>query len=334
MRPLLPKLITAAIGLSAVGLWLTLASCTPRIEPAGPAIAAPRLDGSVFIASDGGRLPLKVWPANGQSRAVIVALHGFNDYSNAFIGPAAWWSARGITTYAYDQRGFGAAPNAGLWAGAETLARDHGEVAVAVKRRHPGVPFYLLGESMGGAVAMVALAERRLGGVDGAILVAPAVWGEDALNPVYRGLLWLASHTLPGNRLSGRGLDIRASDNDEMLRALSRDPLVIKETRIDVVYGLVKLMDRALGLSGKVSTPLLVLYGARDEVIPEEATGRMLERMTAPHRLVLYPEGWHMLLRDRQAEVVWRDVQAWVTDPSRALPSAHEGAGGSALAGD
>ena len=334
MKALSSKSLAVVIGLGAAGLWLTLDGCAPRVEPAGPAIAAPRIDGAVFVAGDGGRLPIKVWPANGQTRAVIIAVHGFNDYSNAFSGPAAWWSKRGITIYAYDQRGFGAAPKAGLWAGGETLARDLGDAVLAVRGRHPGVPLYLLGASMGGAVAMVALAQGRVSGVDGVILVAPAVWGEDTLNPGYRALLWIASHTMPANRMSGRGLGIRASDNVEMLRALSRDPLVIKETRIDVVYGLIKLMDRALGLSGEVGAPLLILYGAHDEIIPENATRRLLDRITAPYRLALYPEGWHMLLRDRQAEVVWRDVDAWIADPSGPLPSDHERDGVSALAGD
>jgi hypothetical protein len=37
---------------------------------------------------------------------------------------------------------------------------------------------------------------------------------------------------LPGLKVTGRGLGITPSDNLEMLRALGRDPLVIKETRI------------------------------------------------------------------------------------------------------
>ena len=43
-------------------------------------------------------------------KAVILALHGFNDYSNAFAMPARLWAERGIASYAYDQRGFGGAP--------------------------------------------------------------------------------------------------------------------------------------------------------------------------------------------------------------------------------
>ena len=69
-------------------------------------------------------LPLRKWLPDGAVKAVILALHGFNDYSDAFEGPGEVWANRGIATYAFDQRGFGAAPGHGLWAGAEQLAGD------------------------------------------------------------------------------------------------------------------------------------------------------------------------------------------------------------------
>ena len=93
----------------------------------------------------------------GEVKAVILALHGFNDYSNAFEGPGEAWAERGIATYAYDQRGFGAAPERGLWPGRAALAADAATAAQILRRLYPRVPLYLLGDSMGGAVAVVAM---------------------------------------------------------------------------------------------------------------------------------------------------------------------------------
>jgi len=152
--------------------------------------------------------------------------------------------------------------------------------------------------------------------------VAPAVWGRETMDPLYRATLWLGAHLMPWQKLTGRGLDIMPSDNIEMLRALGRDPLVIKETRIDAVYGLANLMDTALAAAPRVRAPLLVLYGARDEVIPKRPTRLMIQRLAGPHRFAFYGEGYHMLLRDLQAETVWRDVLAWVLDTAATLPSA------------
>lgn len=272
---------------------------------------------------DGERLPLRVWPAAGPPRAVIIALHGFNDYSIAFDAPAAWWADQGVTTYAYDQRGFGKTAHRGLWPGTARMVADLRIVTEMVTRRHRGAPIYLVGESMGGAVALTALAEAPLA-VDGVVLSAPAVWGRSTMSPLYSATLWLAAHTFPANRLTGRGLKRRASDNDEALRQLSRDPLVIKETRIDAIYGLVDLMDEAMASAARFDTPALMLYGARDEIVPKEAIETMLARHRGPRRMVLYPDGWHLLLRDLQAAVVWRDILAWIDDPSQRLPSGFE----------
>ena len=77
---------------------------------------------AALYAADGQVLPLRKWLPDGAVKAVILALHGFNDYSNAFEGPGEVWAHRGIATYAYDQRGFGGAPGRGLWPGRAALA--------------------------------------------------------------------------------------------------------------------------------------------------------------------------------------------------------------------
>src|SRR4051812_23358985 len=37
-----------------------------------------------LVAADGAELPLRIWAPAEPPRAALVALHGFNDYSNAF----------------------------------------------------------------------------------------------------------------------------------------------------------------------------------------------------------------------------------------------------------
>ena len=310
---------------------LMLAACAPRVQGT-PWTTAPTAPSAVhgevaFQSADGFPLSSRLWPARQPPKAVIVALHGFNDYSNAFAAPAAWWAARGITTYAYDQRGFGADPGAGVWPGVAPLVRDLCAVIGAVRVRHPATPVYALGASMGGAVIMTAAAEPSCDDLDalaGLILVAPAVRGRASLHPLYRTALWVGAHLAPWATVTGRGLGIVPSDNIAMLRALGADPLVIKETRINAVFGMVNLMDAALAAAPRIGAPTLLLYGANDEIIPPRPTRMMIEDWAGPVRGVLYPAGYHMLLRDLQAEVVWADVLAWTVAGEAALPSGHE----------
>lgn len=317
-------------------IFVLVAACTPLVQEVRPNIQEPAFQsgtsGEIFVAADGRVLPLRVWPAAGgpePPRAVFLALHGFNDYSNAFDAPGRWWAERGITTYAYDQRGFGATEEAGVWAGAEPLTADLHAAVRLLRARHPETPLYLIGESMGAAVILAALGDpsrpladvATVDEVDGLVLVAPAVLGRADLNPFYSVGLWTIAHTFPGWRPTGQSLARMASDNIDMLRAMGRDPLVIKKTRFDSVYGLFGLMDRAIEAAPRIEVPLLLLYGERDEIIPREPTRHFACGLNGTARAAVYPEGYHLLLRDLQAEVVWRDILAWIAAPEAPLPS-------------
>jgi alpha-beta hydrolase superfamily lysophospholipase len=113
------------------------------------------------------------------------------------------------------------------------------------------------------------------------------------------------------------------SDNIEMLRKLSADPLVIKSTRVDTIGGLVDLMDKAFDSAAKLDVPSLLLYGNRDEVVPRAPTLDMMSHLprSGGHTVAIYSHGYHMLLRDLQGEKVMADIQSWIEAPTGGLPS-------------
>lgn len=250
---------------------------------------------------------------NAAPRAVIIALHGFNDYSNAFQDFADFARRDGVAVHAYDQRGFGANADRGRWAGTDRLTAHLRDAVDHLRRIYGDTPLYVLGESMGGAVTIVAATGMPSLPIDGMILVAPAVWGGPHFSPFYRAMLWLASNLAPGWELTGSGLEIWPSDNIEMLRAFSADPLVIKGARTDAIAGLVRLMDRALASADKLDGRLLLLTGEKDEIIPRDALSDFEGRLTNEQATrISYPDGYHMLLRDLQRKVVFEDILAWI----------------------
>jgi alpha-beta hydrolase superfamily lysophospholipase len=309
---------------------LAISACAPRIAPPGAAAAegvSPALRDGHLRTSDGTRLPLRVWPARGgEADAIILGLHGFNDYSMAFDLPGHYFAAQGKTVYAYDQRGFGATAHAGLWPGTNRLVSDLATAVRLLRERHPDKPFYLMGTSMGGAVILAAARRGALPSVDGIVLAAPAVWARQTMPFYQRWALWVTVHTVPWLQLTGRGLGIQATDNLIELYAMGMDPLVVKGTRVDAMYGLTGLMTEALAAAESLPAPSLLLYGAKDEVIPRAPTLDMWGRIADRPGITpaLYPDGWHMILRDRQAYTVWRDIESWM-DHGNPLPSgAHD----------
>lgn len=311
MRKTIPRAVLSLL------LALCLAACaTPYRYPPGEQSAAPALYPDYAIMDDGFRLPLSRWlPRDGEScRGMLLALHGLNDYRNAFSEVGPFLAGRGLTVYAYDQRGFGESEGAGYWHGWQRMAQDLHQMVGLLRQEHPGCPLYVLGESMGGGVVLAARNASPFE-VEGEILVAPAVWSRDSMPFYQRAALWFAVHTFPGKRLTGDGLDLHPSDNIEMLRALWRDPNVIKATRVDVLYGVTNLMDVAASTPVEQLDNSLLLYGAHDEIIPREPTcdfaGR-LQDSKGSSSVRLYPDGWHMLTRDLKAQQVLEDIADWV----------------------
>ena len=278
----------------------------------------------IWALSDGARIPVRLWqPAGSPVRAVVLALHGINDSRDAWELPGPVLAADGIAVYAPDQRGFGAAPERGRWPDPDRLVDDAAEMVRLVAAAHPGTPVFVMGESMGGAVALCLAARADHPPVAGFVLLAPAVWSSAQMSPLMTASLWTASTFLPDWKLTGRELPlhVRASDNMAALYRLSYDPLTLKETRAASLRGLVGLMTRAAAAAPAVHDPMLVAYGAHDDLVPASATAASWGRLPGGVRRAYYPRGYHLLMRDQDREAVIGDVASWMLEPERALPS-------------
>ncbi len=314
---------------------LGAAGCTPVVIPAGLPDRPPAIGSKAFVTADGARLPYTSWLPEGPPRAILLGLHGFGDYSfNFFDIPAPLFTSQGVAVFAYDQRGFGAAPHRGYWPGTATLVADVTAVARLLAARYPGVPVFLAGESMGAAVALVAATSADPPPVAGLILLAPGVRGRAAMGAFARQTLEIAAHAIPAVGFSGSAPGFSPTDNPEAMRRWSSDPLTARTFRVDLVYGLVELMDRALEGAPRLRAPTLVLYGGEDRIVPEGPVRRLLRTFdpAAPVRLGFYPKGHHLLLRDKERAVAAGDALAWMAAPEAPLPSGAEAAGQAWLA--
>jgi acylglycerol lipase len=307
---------------------LMLAACTPlMVQQVGrPPLGfeGAHMEQSVIVSFDGARLGLSEWDAPGEPWAVVVGVHGMNDYANAFHMAAPWWAEQGVTTVAYDQRGFGRSPDRGVWAGDELMVEDLRTVTALVRRKYPHALVVVAGESLGGAVAAEAFASERPPTADRLVLLSPAVWGWAEQPLPYKTLLWFAANfTGPKVYTPPRWLTSKISptDNRDELIAMGRDPLMIWGARSDTIYGLVTTMDRAAEDIGKAQLPTLYLYGAHDEIIPRKAAFKAASRLRPTDRSAYYAKGWHLMTRDKQGPVVWNDILAFIRDPAAPLPS-------------
>ncbi|WP_300392918.1 alpha/beta hydrolase [Henriciella sp.] len=314
-----------------LAITLLLAACaTPRmqtrLEPETPVQPSFSPDTNTFTSFDGAALGLTVWKADQpEPDYVVVGLHGMNDYANAFHMAAPWLAERGVTTYAYDQRGFGRSVHRGIWPDPDLMRQDLRTAIKVAKANYPDTPLAVIGISMGGAVAMTVFgSDNPPEAVDRLILSGPGLRGWGAINSLYKASLWLSTHVRPAWIVRPpRGVKIEPSDNVEMLRRLWEDPLGLKDNRIDQVYGVVSLMEEAHQAATDLTPdiPTLLTYGAKDIVIPDAAMKRTVRTLPPHVQTAFYENGYHMLLRDLQSEVVFADILAFLENPSSEPPS-------------
>lgn len=283
------------------------------------------VEGERFVSFDGAELGLTVWQAAGAPEVVVVGLHGMNDWANAFFMAAPYWAERGVTTYAYDQRGFGRSPHKGIWPQEELMREDLRTAVRLARARHPAARIAVVGISMGGAVAASAFGSQDPPDAELLVLSGPGFRGWGALPAAYRASLWISARVRPGWVVTPprRVVRIEPTDNVEMLREIWASPNMTRENRIDQVHGVVSLMERAHDRVPNLpsNVPVLVTYGAKDIVIPQAAMARTARILPAHVRTAYYEAGYHMIMRDLQAEVVHADTLAFLMDPDGALPS-------------
>ena len=109
------------------------------------------MDKGTFVGAGGLRIFTRSWhPTEGQPRAVVVIVHGFNSHSGYYQWVGEQFSANGLAVHALDLRGRGESD--GDHFHVDKVEDDGEDVATLVgmaKSYHPRLPVFLLGHSAG-----------------------------------------------------------------------------------------------------------------------------------------------------------------------------------------
>jgi alpha-beta hydrolase superfamily lysophospholipase len=296
------------------GLTVALAAGSlvrPRPAPRARG-QTPTLHPDHVILGDGNRLPLTCWQPDRLPKALVLGLHGYGDYRQSFARLGTWLAARGIALLAYDQRGFGETGSRGLWPGALTLMQDLADVVAALRADEPGLPLILLGESMGGSVALAGVGSGKVAGVDRLILAAPGVRATDVpLQQLHDLALRLGALALPWLAIELRRGGRPWLAPEESAR-LADDPLILRELSVGTYDGLIELANLASVEPEVPLPPTLLLYGELDRTITRQAIDELAERLGDRGVLRLYAERHHLLLHEATSEQVFADCLTWL----------------------
>jgi alpha-beta hydrolase superfamily lysophospholipase len=258
-------------------------------------------------------LHAQAWLPEIAPTAVIVLAHGLGEHSGRYAALAAELVQREYAVYALDHRGHGRSP--GSRANIDRfphLVSDFCAFAGRCARQHPGTPVYLLGHSMGGAVAF-ASALRLQDSLRGLVLSAPALAGGEGVSRLQELIVRLLSSVAPNTG----ALTLPAS-------AVSRDPAVVHAYETDPLVHhksipsrtLVELLDAMRGfpaIAPQLRLPTLILHGTADSLVPLAATRPLYQAFGSRERVLkLYQGLYHEVFNEPERAQVVADLLQWL----------------------
>lgn len=269
-----------------------------------------RMRYGAFAASDGAHVPYRLWLPK-RPHAALLLLHGACDYSGAFDSIGGKLARAGFAVMAYDQRGFGATQSRGTWAGGERLVRDVGEAAEFFRTRlRPGLPFFVMGESMGGAVAIHAAAEAQLD-LAGLVLVAPGALASPFRRSLYAWLLYFFRKVVGKAELVVERLNSSDLSASSAIRLLS-DPMVMRSMNADLLDGVITLAYSAVDAASRVTVPTLTMVGAKDDLLRRDCIFQLHRNLAGPKSWADIKDGPHLLLHWTRGTEVLRTARRWM----------------------
>lgn len=270
---------------------------------------------SSFKGAAGGKIFWRSWPVagGGEAKGIVVIAHGVSEHSGRYAHVAERLNAEGYDVYALDHRGHGRSEGgrANIDRIASTVVDVGTLIGLARERQPPGRPLFLLGHSMGGAIALEFALERQ-DEIDGLVLSAPAA----ALEAASRFEL------AAGRVLSvvAPGLGVFPVDPS----TVSRDPEVVRDYETDPLNYHRKLPARTVAeLAGAIeafperlpglTVPLLVMVGTADRLVPTDASRMVNAEAGSPDKKLIEYEGlYHEILNEPEQDKVMDDLCAWL----------------------
>ena len=258
------------------------------------------------------------WLPDGEPKGILLIAHGLAEHCGRYAHVGEALAERGYAAYAIDHRGHGkSGGKRTLIDSIDQTVADLHAFAATMAGNHPGVPVFLLGHSMGGAIAY-AYALKHQGELEGLVLSAPAVVIE-GVNPVTLAMGRILSRIAPGAgvvQLDGTAV----SRDPEVVKRYDSDPLNYRgKVAARTAAELVDLAGAAPERLREITVPLLVFQGTADRLVPVKAAHLVHEKAGSVDKTLKTYEGlYHETLNEPEKDQVIATLLDWLDAHVRA----------------
>ena len=244
---------------------------------------------------------------------VLLLVHGVAEHSGRYEHVGSWFAERACAVHAYDQRGHG--KSAGFLGHLRRFSDYLDDLDAVLRRareRHPELPVFLVGHSMGGLV-VAAFARERRPEVAGIAMSGPALCIPANVSPAMLAGARLLGRLLPRLRMNAQIDPAGLSRVPEVVRAYVDDPLVFSQITASFASEVFAAIRRTGDGGADVRLPTLLLHGEADPLCPVEASRRFFTQLGGVAKgLRTYPGLLHEIFNEPERERVFDDLLAWL----------------------
>lgn len=273
------------------------------------------------LARDDVKLVIHEWtPARASAgKPVALFLHGIGMHGEPYRAIAAAFTSRSIPFVVPDLRGHGRSEGTrGELARPDVLRADIGAIIAWIHERYPGAPVVLLGDSMGGVIAVdyAWRGEQRLAGLG---LIVPALglnkaqWekpGGDLKNLLTRGRLVLGSESKlkPSTQSPG------------FLQARIEDKLALREVELSYLLTIHEMQREWLRAAAAIKVPLFICVTEKDHIIDNAVVRRFFDRTATAKKDKTWRDvegAYHTVCWDPATPALMDELTGWILKISK-----------------
>lgn len=282
---------------------------------------------------------VRIWNEVTKPKGVIQIIHGMGEHSLRYDSTARYFNKIGYLVYADDHRGHGYSVDSTDQLGLikesfSTLVEDEKYITSFISKRHPDLPIYVLGHSMGSFIAQGHMTDNSQ--AKGYILS-----GSCGKRPVETSVGWIFSwliKTIFNNKRSplikkliflgyNRKIENKITPFDWLTRKKEIVKEYIEDPLCNFVYSsgfyssFLKFLNDLYKKENFKSTrrfmPILLISGEEDPVGLYGKGVKKLFEFYRDHsfeniRMKLYPGGRHEILSELNCIEVLEDIENWI----------------------
>lgn len=261
---------------------------------------------------DGLKLHGQSWEPEAGTKAVVCLVHGLGEHCGRYVHVAETFNNAGYALMSFDLRGHGRSEGKlGHAPDYVVLMDDIFQLLETARERHPDLPLFLYGHSLGGNLA-IHYALRCQPTLAGIIATAP-LFKTASKPPAWKLFLLRAMHGLWPSLSISSGLETAALSRDpEVLQHYRNDPLVHNRISARLAIDMLHNGEWNLQHAAELPCPLLLMHGDADRITSAKASREFARRADAVCTLKIWDGFFHELHNEPGKNDVLAFIRKWM----------------------